>query len=143
MLLPALRSPGPILREVCLNDRGAEHTDQSVYSKHMFPCVISEFGDAGMVLRMRRELDVKQEERFMKLSSHAILAAAAIAVAVPSAAVAQDTMNSTDTVTTVPMSDDDDEDFPWGLLGLLGLAGLLGRKRDNDVRPNRTDNVNR
>jgi MYXO-CTERM domain-containing protein len=30
--------------------------------------------------------------------------------------------------------EDDDEDFPWGLLGLLGLAGLLGRKRkDNDI----------
>ena len=41
------------------------------------------------------------------------------------------------------MSDDDNEDFPWGLLGLLGLAGLLGRKRDNDVRTNRTDHVNR
>jgi hypothetical protein len=23
----------------------------------------------------------------------------------------------------------EDNDFPWGLLGLVGLAGLLGRKR--------------
>ena len=29
--------------------------------------------------------------------------------------------------------DQDDDDFPWGLLGLLGLAGLLGLKgRDRD-----------
>ncbi len=29
--------------------------------------------------------------------------------------------------------EDDDDGFPWGLLGLLGLAGLLGlRKRDDD-----------
>lgn len=25
--------------------------------------------------------------------------------------------------------EEDDDDFPWGLLGLLGLAGLLGMKR--------------
>jgi len=78
-----------------------------------------------------------------KLSPHPILAAAAIAVAIPSAATAQDTMNATDMGATAPMADDEDEDFPWGLLGLLGLAGLLGRKRDNDVRTNRTDNVSR
>lgn len=27
---------------------------------------------------------------------------------------------------------DDDDDFPWGILGLLGLAGLAGLKRRND-----------
>jgi hypothetical protein len=27
----------------------------------------------------------------------------------------------------------DDNDFPWGLLGLLGLIGLTGRKRRHDV----------
>ncbi len=32
--------------------------------------------------------------------------------------------------TTEPQEDDDD--FPWGLLGLLGLAGLLGLKRRDD-----------
>jgi MYXO-CTERM domain-containing protein len=31
-------------------------------------------------------------------------------------------------VTTV--REEEDHDFPWGLLGLLGLAGLLGRKRN-------------
>lgn len=32
---------------------------------------------------------------------------------------------------TVQPERDDDDDFPWGLLGLAGLAGLLGRKRDD------------
>ena len=38
--------------------------------------------------------------------------------------------------------EEDDDDFPWGLLGLLGLAGLLGlkrRDRDDDVRVDRTN----
>jgi len=30
--------------------------------------------------------------------------------------------------------DDDDDGFPWGLLGLLGLAGLLGLKRRDEDR---------
>ena len=35
---------------------------------------------------------------------------------------------------TEPAPAEDDDDFPWGLLGLLGLAGLMGRKRlDDDV----------
>lgn len=35
---------------------------------------------------------------------------------------------------------EEDNDFPWGLLGLLGLAGLLGRKKHDDVYvDNRTD----
>jgi hypothetical protein len=38
----------------------------------------------------------------------------------------------TTTGTTTDMEDDNDNDFPWGLLGLIGLAGLLGRKRDDD-----------
>jgi MYXO-CTERM domain-containing protein len=66
----------------------------------------------------------------------AIVAAAAFAF-VPGAALAQ---NATDpaydaTANTqyAPVREDDD-DFPWGLLGLLGLAGLLGLKRkDNDI----------
>lgn len=36
------------------------------------------------------------------------------------------------TTTNTVEPDDDDNDFPWGLLGLLGLAGLLGRKRRDD-----------
>lgn len=33
----------------------------------------------------------------------------------------------------VPVREEEDNDFPWGLLGLLGLAGLLGRKKANDI----------
>jgi hypothetical protein len=35
--------------------------------------------------------------------------------------------------TPVPVREEADNDFPWGLLGLLGLAGLLGRKKQNDI----------
>jgi len=35
--------------------------------------------------------------------------------------------------TPAPVREDDDNDFPWGLLGLLGLAGLLGRKKKDDI----------
>lgn len=39
----------------------------------------------------------------------------------------------TETATAAEV-EEDDADFPWGLLGLLGLAGLLGlKKRDDDV----------
>lgn len=68
----------------------------------------------------------------------------------PSAASAQDnTLNAVDpvfndtvaTTGTDPLVNDvapvpvreDDDDFPWGLLGLLGLAGLLGRKKKDDI----------
>jgi MYXO-CTERM domain-containing protein len=61
--------------------------------------------------------------------------AAALALAVPSLAVAQDTTTDA-TMSTAPVQDDDD-DFPWGLLGLLGLAGLLGRKRNDHVNTDR------
>lgn len=50
----------------------------------------------------------------------------------PAAALAQDDANNmvTDTQYTGVQQEEDDE-FPLGLLGLLGLAGLLGlRKRD-------------
>jgi MYXO-CTERM domain-containing protein len=42
----------------------------------------------------------------------------------------------------VPVEEDDDDGFPWGLLGLLGLAGLIPRKRrdERDTTVNRTDN---
>lgn len=45
--------------------------------------------------------------------------------------------------TAVPYErEDDDADFPWGLLGLIGLAGLLGRKRDHDhVHVDRRDDI--
>ena len=47
-------------------------------------------------------------------------------------------MTTTDPMMNDPMMgnttepQDEDNDFPWGLLGLLGLAGLLGMKRKDD-----------
>ena len=71
--------------------------------------------------------------------------AAAILMLSPAAAIAQNDIgvdnnvaqndvgfDNTTEVTTVQR--EEDNDFPWGLLGLLGLAGLLGRKkRDADI----------
>ena len=37
-----------------------------------------------------------------------------------------------------PARGDDDDGFPWGVLGLLGLAGLLGRRRRDNVDEDRT-----
>jgi hypothetical protein len=39
----------------------------------------------------------------------------------------------TNTPDVVPVREERDRDFPWGLLGLLGLAGLLGRKKKDDI----------
>ncbi len=65
-----------------------------------------------------------------------LMLAAALLVATP--ALAQDTV---DPALAVP-ADNDDDGFPWGLLGLLGLVGLIPRKRSTDtVTP--TDRVNR
>ena len=69
---------------------------------------------------------------------HSVLKHAALAAALtlsPAAALAQnDTgVGTTDTTYAAPVQEDDD-DFPWGLLGLLGLAGLLGlKKRERDI----------
>ena len=60
-----------------------------------------------------------------------IVAAATLAALAPAAASAQDAANTTDAYATAQPAEDEDE-FPWGLLGLLGLAGLLGLKRRED-----------
>lgn len=46
-----------------------------------------------------------------------------------------------DPVGMAPTQQEDDDAFPWGLLGLLGLAGLFGLKRRDrdDVYADRTD----
>lgn len=72
-----------------------------------------------------------------------IMIATATAVALISVpALAQDTATTTDTTMADPTMmrvQEDDNDFPWGLLGLLGLAGLLGRnKRDTHVHHDTT-----
>ena len=59
-----------------------------------------------------------------------LLAVVALSAAVPVAA-----QGTTDTMTTAPVQREDDNDFPWGLLGLLGLAGLIPRKRETHVHP--------
>jgi MYXO-CTERM domain-containing protein len=63
----------------------------------------------------------------------AILAAAALATVSPSIAFAQDNAREDADVGYTTRAEDDN-DFPWGLLGLLGLAGLLGlKRRDKDI----------
>jgi MYXO-CTERM domain-containing protein len=79
----------------------------------------------------------------MNKINKAVIAAAAALAFTPGAVLAQNdsAYNSTTTTDTAintqysaPAVEDDDDDFPWGLLGLLGLAGLLGLKRkDNDI----------
>jgi MYXO-CTERM domain-containing protein len=71
------------------------------------------------------------------LKTAAIVAAAAFAFA-PGAVLAQNAGDPAYDATTntqyAAVEHEDDDDFPWGLLGLLGLAGLLGLKRkDNDI----------
>jgi hypothetical protein len=61
-----------------------------------------------------------------------IIAAAAALALTPAATFAQDANNSIDTSYGNPQPQEDD-DFPWGLLGLLGLAGLIPRKKAPDV----------
>ena len=61
------------------------------------------------------------------------LMAATLLAFAPAAALAQDYNNSMGTTYAAPQQEEDD-DFPWGLLGLLGLAGLLGlKKREPDI----------
>ena len=73
----------------------------------------------------------------MKKPIAAALAAAAIAAMSPAAALAQGTGTGTDNTVDTSYGEprqEEDRDFPWGLLGLLGLAGLLGRKhRERDI----------
>ena len=43
--------------------------------------------------------------------------------------------NTTTPTTTTTTAAENDDGFPWGLLGLLGLAGLAGlRRRDDHAR---------
>ncbi len=72
----------------------------------------------------------KQEECVQFTSKKKVaFAAAALAILTPAAAFAQDEANNTSDTRYANTQQEDDNEFPWGLLGLLGLAGLLGRKR--------------
>jgi MYXO-CTERM domain-containing protein len=68
------------------------------------------------------------------------LIAVAVAGALLTPAVASAQSNAAvDTSYGTPPAEDDN-DFPWGLLGLLGLAGLIPRKRHDHVNiDNRTN----
>jgi hypothetical protein len=69
----------------------------------------------------------------------AIVAAAALAALTPAAASATQGGGTVDTSYGNPQPQEDDG-FPWGLLGLLGLLGLIPRKRkDNITVDNRTN----
>ncbi|MDQ3140308.1 MAG: WGxxGxxG-CTERM domain-containing protein [Pseudomonadota bacterium] len=68
----------------------------------------------------------------MKLIIAASIGLAGLSPVAASAAAVSDA-----NVTTIPYQEEEN-DFPWGLLGLIGLAGLLGRKRD-DVHVDRRD----
>lgn len=66
----------------------------------------------------------------MQLMNPARLAlAAALLTAAPAFAQTEADNAAADTAYASTEREDDD-DFPWGLLGLLGLAGLLGMKRN-------------
>jgi hypothetical protein len=80
-------------------------------------------------------LPKKQEDKSMKTKVLTFAVAIALAGgAYP--AVAQDAGTGDAYANTA--SQEEDNDFPWGLLGLLGLAGLMGRKRDNNDDSRRT-----
>jgi MYXO-CTERM domain-containing protein len=59
---------------------------------------------------------------------HIALAATAALMLVAAPALAQ---NDAD-IAAYPVQQENDDEFPWGLLGLLGLAGLAGLKRRDD-----------
>jgi MYXO-CTERM domain-containing protein len=61
----------------------------------------------------------------------ALIAAVALAALAPAAGLAQGP-GTVDTSYGNPQEEEDDG-FPWGLLGLLGLAGLIPRKRHERV----------
>lgn len=60
------------------------------------------------------------------------LAAAAALALTPAVAFAQ--ADAVDPATTTAVPAENEDEFPWGLLGLLGLAGLAGLKRRDDHR---------
>ena len=65
-----------------------------------------------------------------------MLALALVSVsAVGSVAFAQDGTAVAEPQTTTQPVENDDDGFPWGLLGLLGLGGLAGlRRQEQPVR---------
>lgn len=72
------------------------------------------------------------------MKSTSLAAFAALALAATPAAAQNTAAPAADPYATTAPAEEDDE-FPWGLLGLLGLAGLLGlKRRDRDDYPRST-----
>ena len=44
-------------------------------------------------------------------------------------------------VQTTQLAREDNNDFPWGLLGLVGLAGLAGLRRQPEPEPRESGDV--
>jgi MYXO-CTERM domain-containing protein len=77
----------------------------------------------------------------MKRSLKIAVVMSAIALGTAAPAVAQ---AATGPATTYPATQENEDEFPWGLLGLLGLAGLLGlKRRDDDHTRTGTGSTNR
>lgn len=64
-----------------------------------------------------------------------ILIAATAALALGASAASAQSVNTTDNGvdTTYVAQPEEENDFPWGLLGLLGLLGLIPRKKAPDI----------
>jgi hypothetical protein len=73
----------------------------------------------------------------MRTKTFTIAAATALAILSPASAIASGGTVDTSYGNTVVEREDDDR-FPWGLLGLLGLLGLIPRKKKETVIDNRT-----
>lgn len=65
-------------------------------------------------------------------NTSALLAAAALAALTPTIAPAAQS-GTVDTSYGNPQAQEEDDRFPWGLLGLLGLLGLMPRKRKETI----------
>jgi hypothetical protein len=86
------------------------------------------------ILAKRTQQWAAEAGEHMRKITLALAATASLAFA--PAALGQATTTTDTSMTAAPATtpvEDDDNDFPWGLLGLIGLAGLLGRKRDDRV----------
>ncbi len=58
----------------------------------------------------------------------------AVVLGTGSVAYAQDATAEPQTAQTQPAHENNDDGFPWGLLGLLGLGGLAGLRRNDNPR---------
>lgn len=65
-----------------------------------------------------------------------------LAVSTPAVAQTGGATGGTNYGTGTTETEDDDDGFPWGVLGLIGLAGLIPRNKDKDDH-RRTTTTNR